>query len=109
MSDSSAVSSVRMLEQRWHARDRSLLVTPSGHSMKAPAPPSQTTQSTDSSVGCRARHLSAEVSCCGALIDRLKLTSGHAATSHGRGGGGALSGSGGSIGGLSRRPARPRT
>ena len=44
------------------------------------------------------RVTSAEVSCCRALIDRLKLTWGHAATSHG-GGGGARSESGGSIGG----------
>ena len=53
------------------------------------------------------RVTSAEVSCCRALIDRLKLTWGHAAISHG--GGEARSESEGSIGGLSRRPARPRT
>ena len=52
------------------------------------------------------RVTSAEVSCCRALIDRLKLTWGHAAISHGRE---ARSESGGSIGGLSQRPARPRT
>ena len=51
MAEGSAVSSVRMLEQRWPAGDRSLVVAPSGHSMKAPAPPSRTTPSTDSSVG----------------------------------------------------------
>ena len=55
------------------------------------------------------RVTSAEVSCCRALIDRLKLTWGHAAISHGGGGGEARSESGGSIGGSSQRPARPRT
>ena len=54
------------------------------------------------------RVTSAEVSSCRALIDRLKLTWGHAAISHGGGGGGSV-GERGSIGGLFRRPARPRT
>ena len=51
------------------------------------------------------RVTSAEVSCCRALIDRL--TWGHADISHG--GREARSESGGSIGGLSQRPVRPRT
>lgn len=57
MAEGSAVSSVRMLEQRWPAGDRSLVVAPSGHSMKAPAPPSRTTPSTDSSVGLQGASL----------------------------------------------------
>ena len=56
MAERSAVSSVRMLEHRWPG-DRSLLVAPSGHSMKAPAPPSRTTPSTDSSVGLQGASL----------------------------------------------------
>ena len=57
MAEGSAVSSVRMLEQRWPAGDRSLVVAPSGHSMKAPAPLSRTTPpSTTRPFGCRARH-----------------------------------------------------
>ena len=57
MAEGSAVSSVRMLEQRWPAGDRSLVVAPSGHSMEAPAPPSQNTPSTDSSVGLQGASL----------------------------------------------------
>ena len=41
----------------WPAGDRSLVVAPSGHSMKAPAPPSRTTPSTDSSVGLQGASL----------------------------------------------------
>ena len=108
--DRRAVISALKLEQRRPAGDRSSSVAPSGHSMRAPAPPLLTPPSVDPSVqihvarcGKDARWccaaclvLSIDASCRrGASTVRLKLTWGHAATSQG----GARSGSSGSIGG----------